>query len=295
MRPVGTQIVVHESHADGAIIQGSVGRIVRLPQDGQTTYRIRFMNGIELELLHEAFSVRSHYNQPDLSAEHNHDDLYQYVIYRCVMGSRAYGLDHADSDTDRRGIYLPPADLHWSMAGVPEQLENRETEETYWEIEKFIRLALKANPNILECLYSPLVEYATPLAESLIDQREMFLSRLIYQTYNGYVMSQFKKLQKDIENHGEIRWKHATHLIRLLLSGIAGLKEGSILVRMEGTHRERLLEVRHGEMPWEMVNQWRLQLHTEFDAAFQTTLLPERPDYEQANTFLIEARRSAVD
>lgn len=52
---------------------------------------------------------------------------------------------------DRRGFYLPPAELEWSLHGIPEQLETDE-EEVYWKIEKFIRLALKANPNVLECL-----------------------------------------------------------------------------------------------------------------------------------------------
>ena len=27
----------------------------------------------------------------------------------------------------------------------------------------FLNLALKANPNVLECLYSPLIEHVTPL------------------------------------------------------------------------------------------------------------------------------------
>lgn len=73
-------------------------------------------------------------------------------------------------------------------------------------------MALKANPNILESLYTPLVEYTSPLAQELLDIRHIFVSKLIYQTYNGYVMSQFRKLKKDIENHGEIRWKYAMHL-----------------------------------------------------------------------------------
>ena len=50
--------------------------------------------------------------------------LNDHVIYRCVIGSRAYGLEHEASDTDRRGVYLPPAELHWSLQGVPEQVEN---------------------------------------------------------------------------------------------------------------------------------------------------------------------------
>lgn len=43
-----------------------------------------------------------------------------HLIYRCVVGSRAYGLETPESDTDRRGFFLPPAELHWSLDGVPE-------------------------------------------------------------------------------------------------------------------------------------------------------------------------------
>jgi predicted nucleotidyltransferase len=39
-------------------------------------------------------------------------ELYDRVIYRCVIGSRAYGLATDESDTDRRGCYLPPAKHH---------------------------------------------------------------------------------------------------------------------------------------------------------------------------------------
>jgi hypothetical protein len=124
--------------------------------------------------------------------------------------------------------------------------------------------------------------------------RHIFLSKLIYQTYNGYVMSQFRKLHKDIENHGKIRWKHAMHLIRLLLSGVIALRESYIPVRVPDEYRDKLLAIRHGQVAWDAVNQWRLALHKEFDAAFQTTTLPDRPDYEAANAYLIRARREAI-
>ena len=293
----GTQVVSHiditNSAGDVSFAAGAVGVIVKAPTDLNHAYRVRFMDGTEQTLKREQFSVRSHHQNPTAPDDHLAGvDLYQHVVYRCVVGSRAYGLDHDESDTDLRGFYLPPADLHWSLFGLPEQLERGE--ETYWEIQKFIVLALKANPNILECLYTPLVEHAAPIAQELLDQRHIFVSKLIYQTYNGYVTSQFRKLQKDIENHGEIRWKHAMHLIRLLLSGIIALREGEIPVRVPDEYRERLLAIRHGETHWEDVNAWRLALHKEFDAAFQTTTLPERPDYEAANAYLVRARRSAL-
>jgi predicted nucleotidyltransferase len=189
---------------------------------------------------------------------------------------------------------LPSADQHWSLYGVPEQLENDPTQEAYWELQKFLVLALKANPNILECLYSPLVETATPLAEELLAMREIFLSRIVYQTFNGYVLSQFKKMQADLRNQGKVKWKHVMHLIRLLLSGIHVLGHGFVPVRVE-EHREQLLAIKRGELPWEETEKWRLALHAEFDRAFAETKLPERPDYEKANAFLVRARRHAVE
>jgi hypothetical protein len=98
-----------------------------------------------------------------------------------------------------------------------------------------------------------------------------------------------------------MRWKHAMHLIRLLLAirgvlllaGVTVLREGFVPMHVE-EHRERLLAVRRGEVPWEEVNAWRLRLHREFDAAVATTRLPKRPDYERANSYLLRVRRSMV-
>jgi hypothetical protein len=299
--PVGTQVVTLievKGRAGGrAYARGAVGEIVTAPQDNSHSYRVRFADGTEGALRRHEFAVRKHHQAGELLRT---DDalaefsLYEHIIYSCVVGSRAYGLDGAGSDTDRRGIYLPPAELHWSLYGVPEQLENKGAEECFWELQKFLVLALKANPNVLECLYTPLVEKATPLALELLDMRAAFLSKLVYQTYNGYVLSQFKKLEQDLRNRGEVRWKHAMHLIRLLLEGVGVLREGFLAVRVD-EHRARLLAIRHGAAPWDEVNAWRLSLHKEFDAAYASTRLPERPDYERVNAFLIRARRASAE
>lgn len=298
--PAGTQVVLRSELKDssGEIISlpGAVAVVLRLLSTPDS-YLVRLANGIEAVVTRSQLRIRKHL-VPGGVGELGQEvlagvDLHQYVIYRCVVGSRAYGLDQESSDTDRRGIYLPPAELHWSLFGVPEQLERPEAEETYWELQKFINLALRANPNILECLYTPLIETISPLAQTLLDQRQIFLSRFVYQTYNGYVLSQFKKLEQDLRSRSEIRWKHAMHLIRLLLSGITILKEGFVPVRVEA-YRDRLLAIRNNQMPWEKVDAWRLELHRKLEEAYQHTELPEQPDYARANIFLIEARRSMV-
>jgi predicted nucleotidyltransferase len=296
----GTQVVtlVDISGSAGLVLhpRGTVGVVVKSPSDHEHSYRVRFLDGFEAPLKRSEVTMLAQFKEGEIGGSAQaiaHADLYQRVIYRCVIGSQAYGLSGAESDVDRRGIYLPAADLHWSLYGVPEQLENDETQEAYWELQKLLVLALKANPNVLECLYTPLVEKATPLAEELLALKSIFLSRMVYQTYNGYVLSQFKKMQADLRNHGKVKWKHVMHLIRLLLSGIGVLRNGIVPVRVD-TYRDRLLAIRRGEVPWDEVENWRLSLHQEFNAAFETTKLPERPDHERANAFLISARRRAM-
>lgn len=290
--PIGTEVVTRV--ATGEHPAGAVGVITASPTDSTHAYQITLVDGAQIRLQREEFAILKHFQRhgiDDPGVVLGDYDLSHSVIYMCVVGSRAYGLDGDESDTDRRGIYLPPADLQWSLYGVPEQLENKETDEAYWELRKFLILALKANPNILECLYTPIIEMVTPLAEEMLGMREMFLSKLVYQTYNGYVISQFKKLEQDLRTRGEIRWKHAMHLIRLLLSGITALRERYVPVSVEG-HRDQLMAIRRGELPWEEIDAWRLELHRQFDEAYEKTALPERPDYGQANAFLIRARKT---
>lgn len=296
----GTQVValVEVRAADGTVQhpRGAVGRIVQSPADAWHAYCVCFADGLEVALSRREMVVLRKHIAGDLLAPEPMADfqLFEHVILRCVIGSRAYGLEHEASDTDRRGVYLPPAEAHWSLYGVPEQIENNDTQETYWEFQKFLTLALKANPNVLECLYTPIVEHATDLARELLDMRSAFLSKLVYQTYSGYVSSQFKKLRVELRNRGEVKWKHVMHLIRLLLSGVTVLREGFVPVRVGDDHRDKLLAIRRGEMKFEEVEAWRLQLHRDFDTAFESTNLPDRPDYERANAFLIQARHSMV-
>ena len=296
--PAGTQIVssVPIRGTNDALVhpRGAVGIITRTPSGEENHYLVRFPDGFVNPLTREEFDILKHFNDrvPGVASAPTDSpefDLDQFVIYRCVSGSRAYGLETDDSDTDLRGVYLAPAELQWSLLGAPDQFEDNARQWVVWELQKFLVMALKANPNILECLYSPLVEKVTPLGEELLAMRECFLSQMIFQTFSGYAVSQFKKIEQDRRTRGGVRWKHVMHLLRLLLSGSGALREGRVPVRVEAD-RERLLAVKRGELSWEDVEAWRLELHRDFDRALGATTLPERPDYEAVNRFLLRAR-----
>lgn len=294
----GTQVVslVEVRGPNGSLVhpRGAVGVVTRTPAVAGENFLVRFPDGFEKSLERSQLEVLKHFKDrlgdgPASAAF----DLESCIIYRCVVGSRAYGLDDDASDTDRRGIYLAPPELQWSLFGAPKQFEDNADQSCYWELQKFIIMALRANPNILECLYSPMVEKATDLGAELVAHRKVFLSQMIFQTFNGYAMSQFKKMEQDLRNHGEVRPKHTMHLLRLLITGAATLRTGNVPVRVEA-HREHLLSVKRGELTWAEVDAWRKELHQDFERALAETKLPERPDYEAANRFLIIARRHQV-
>ena len=61
-----------------------------------------------------------------------------------------------------------------------------------------------------------------------------------------------------------------------------------------GEQRDRLLAIKRGDISFEECEIWRRELHEQFDRAFERTTLPERPDYNAANDWLLKARRSMV-
>lgn len=141
-------------------------------------------------------------------------DLRPYVIYRCVIGSRAYGLDDEESDTDRRGIYLPPAELHWSLYGVPERLEDPGEEECYWEVAEVSRIGAESQSEHAGVFVIAVGGVrGRDRAGTARDEVGVSCRSWCTKRFNGYVLSQFKKLQGDLRNRGEVKWRHVIHLL----------------------------------------------------------------------------------
>ncbi|MET9887287.1 nucleotidyltransferase domain-containing protein [Streptomyces sp. NPDC006430] len=233
-------------------------------------------------------------NEPTTPEESPHLTLVsEHTVYACVMGSRAFGLATEASDTDRRGVYLAPTPLFWRFEKPPTHVEGPREEEFSWELERFCELALRANPNILECLHSPLVERLTPVGEELLSLRDAFLSRRAHTTFSRYAASQRAKLLADVRIHGAPRWKHAMHLLRLLLSCRDLLRTGRLTIDAT-PHRERLLAVRRGELTWAEADAWMSRLTDQSEAALATSPLPDAPDRLRVEEFLTRTRRTSA-
>lgn len=118
--PLGTAVVskVEFRGGDGKprCPRGSVGLITRAPGDPEHRYRVRFAGGQEASLRRSELTVLTSFQRRGMAGELDpmmEHDLYRYVIFRCVIGSRAYGLDHEESlheefDAAYEKTELPP-------------------------------------------------------------------------------------------------------------------------------------------------------------------------------------------
>ncbi|MFF2851866.1 DNA polymerase beta superfamily protein [Streptomyces sp. NPDC058001] len=221
------------------------------------------------------------------------DLVRDHTVYACVMGSRAFGLATDGSDTDLRGVFQAPTALFWRFEKPPTHVEGPADEQFSWELERFCALALRANPNILECLHSPLVEYVDDTGRELLALRDAFLSRQVHVTFARYALGQNKKLEADVRRYGAPRWKHAMHLLRLLMSCRDLLRTGELTLDV-GPARDSLLAVKRGEVLWTEVESRMVRLAEEADRASHTSPLPQAPDRARVEAFLTSARRRSA-
>jgi uncharacterized protein len=220
-----------------------------------------------------------------------------HVQFKAIVGSQAYGLAHEGSDEDWRGWYTPPTEDFFGMYQPPEQLvATHGIDATFWELAKFLRLLTDNNPNVLETLWSPVVEFPNPnteaFARKIIAHRKDFLTQKIINTYGGYATQQKGRGLQYLKTPGQEAhgWKHLMHLCRLLISGREALLTGDLMVDV-GEYRETLLAIRRGEWQLQDLLEWHRELEERFDFAKTHSVLPEKATIDLADALLKECRR----
>lgn len=126
----------------------------------------------------------------------------QLIIYKCISGSKAYGLAVPGSDTDIRGVFLLPQDDLYGSKYLP-QVSDERNDVVYYELGRFIDLLAKNNPNMLELLATPEqhILFKHPLLDTL--SSDLFLSKKCKQSFAGFAFTQIHKargLNKKIVN-----------------------------------------------------------------------------------------------
>lgn len=211
-------------------------------------------------------------------------------ILQGVVGSQAHGLATADSDVDLLGVYSHPTDLFWNLSKPSETITGTDPDHTAHELEKFLRLAAKANPTVLEVLWLPeFVQKEDHWGDYLLSLRTSVLStRHVTNAYLGYAESQFRKLiQRDDSFSSGTRKrtnKHARHLFRLLEQGKGILETGELLVKLPDISFYETIS----DMTIPQIQEAYLERYEDFMDV--KSVLPDEPGWDALNDYLLAYR-----
>ncbi len=113
-----------------------------------------------------------------------------------LNGSRLYGTNRPDSDTDTIGFILPPREYVFGLNGFDQRI-TLEPDSKVYSIKKFIHMALAGNTTVLETLYAPesAVLQCDKYGKLLRNNKEIFVSKLLYSVFKGFAISEYRKVK----------------------------------------------------------------------------------------------------
>lgn len=131
------------------------------------------------------------------------DRLPENLIFLGYRGSQAHGTyrpkNDPDSidDIDLMGVFIGPLE-HYLGFGRKETIESfpDEWDMVHYELRKFVGLLAKNNPNVLSMLWlePESVFFSNDVWTKLVQNRELFASKLTCDTFCGYAAAQMKKM-----------------------------------------------------------------------------------------------------
>ncbi len=239
----------------------------------------------------------------------------------CVLltrvGSTVHGVTVDDQDDrDELGICVEPPDYviglrrfeqhEWRTQPTGVRSGPGDVDRTVYGLRKWLRLALAGNPSVLVPLFVPVTDvvYAAPLGVDLRLDPSWILSRQAGHRFLGYLRSQRAKLLGErggltnrpelVERYG-FDTKFAYHMIRLGLQGRELMRTGRLTLPLPEPDRTWLRELRVGGHSQDdalaVANYLEVKLELLLDPA-SSSPLPERPNLDLANAWLVDAHRS---
>lgn len=152
------------------------------------------------------------------------------IILLTLGGSKAYGTNvdtktHT-SDTDIRGIALnSPKEI--LLRKDFEQVIDEKTDTVIYSFNKIIELLSKTNPNTIEILgcHPEQYIYLSSIGKSLIDNSDMFLSKIAVHTFGGYANAQLRRLENALARDNYPQSEKEKHILGSIKHALYSLTE----------------------------------------------------------------------
>lgn len=121
------------------------------------------------------------------------------VLFQYLRGSHLYGLNTETSDEDYSLIYACPiTQLLGLKEGYQDQVSDEKNDFVAYELQRWLELLIKSNPNMLEGLFVPenkMIVKPHPLIQPIFDNKEKFLTKNCLTILKNYAHSQISKAQ----------------------------------------------------------------------------------------------------
>jgi hypothetical protein len=177
--------------------------------------------------------------------------------------------------------------------------EHGDTDRTIYSARKFCRLALSGNPSILTLFFAEPDVVDTPVGEDLRALHPCFAARSAGKAFLGYMTQQRQRLLGErgqmnvkrpelVERYG-YDTKYAMHMLRLGFQGVEFLETGRLTLPMPKEERSFVFSVRKGEVDLNDALTKAGELESRVEDLLDTSPLPDRPDYERVNDWLVNA------
>lgn len=233
------------------------------------------------------------------------------TVLRGQVGSGLHGVTIADhDDRDEMGVCIEPPEYvignrkfeQYQFRTQPDGVRSGpgDLDLVVYSLRKWARLAAQGNPTILLLMFLPEHEIVTchPIGHDILAHPERFLSRQAGHRFIGYLDSQRSRLlgeKSQRTNRPELvdvygfDTKFAYHAVRLGIQGVELLSTGRITLPMPEPDRTWLRELRLGQHPLGEALDRIVALRAELEQlTAETGLLPDRPDRERIDTWLID-------
>jgi len=196
--PHGTEVTTRvDRRVDGRVVaQGAVGR-VKAVEGSSVTVHIVGVGSVRFAR-EELTPRKTGQLEFAVRREASWRALRPNVIVETVVGSRAWGLADDASDTDRRGLFVLPFSWTTGLVEAPMDLVSADGSDTFWEIGKAFRQAIRADPNTLEMLLLPGARAVDEMGAWVLEARDAFVSSEIYGSFGRYALSQLKRLEQGL-------------------------------------------------------------------------------------------------
>lgn len=121
------------------------------------------------------------------------------LLAEIVAGSRLYGLETENSDTDWRGLFIA-TDPHYVAAlrkieSIVQLEKETSRDAAYYELKHFLLMMAKTNTQVLEILFSPESSFVSTSATfdfMQVNREKLINTDLLKKSLYGYVVSELR-------------------------------------------------------------------------------------------------------